>query len=275
MNNILFPTDFSDNANNALAYALELAKDTGAKLHILNSYELPYSHSGMMVSITDILKKDSEEGIEKTVKSIKENPNYANVELMTSSFLGSAINVITNYSTDNNIDLVVMGTKGASGLKEVLVGSNAQGVIQHSEVAVLAIPEEASFKAPVKIAYAADLQEIENTSIFNALLDMAKQYKSEIYIVNVADRGEELNSTEEAIEGVKLDHVFEGLSHSFYFESNENIIAGINKFAVEKDCDVVAILARKHGFFEKIFHKSVTNELAFHAKKPLFVIKEK
>jgi nucleotide-binding universal stress UspA family protein len=64
------------------------------------------------------------------------------------------------------------------------------------------------------------------------------------------------------------------MNHSIHFEKNENIVEGINNFVEKNNCDMLAVLSRKHGFIEKIFHKSISNKLTCHAELPMFVVKE-
>jgi len=272
MKNILFPTDFSENAENALWYALNLAKDSGAKLHIINSYELPYSHSGMSTSLMDLMRTDSENGLKKVLELIKTSSGFENVLIETSVLAGDVINTVDHYAKTHGIDLTVMGTKGASGLQEVLIGSTTQGVIQEVNSSVLAIPQGTEYKAPSKIAFASDLKEVKDVSQFKTYFEFCKKYNTETYIVNVVE-GDTVISALGNLEELALAKMFNDVPHSFFFEINKKVVEGINKFIEEKNCDMLAVFSREYNFIEKILHKSVTNQLVFHTKKPLFVIK--
>ena len=153
INTIFVPTDFSEDADKALKYALELARKAKAKIIVFNSYEIPYSTSGMIVSVTDVLKEDAQRGIDDTLIKIKE---WGYNDVQTEGYIksGGAIATITEQSVEKNADLIVMGTKGASGIQEVLIGSNTQGVIQNSDIPVLAIPKTSQYKEIEKIGLA-------------------------------------------------------------------------------------------------------------------------
>ncbi|HCQ30209.1 MAG TPA: hypothetical protein DIU39_07985 [Flavobacteriales bacterium] len=273
INTIFVPTDFSEDADKALKYALELARKAKAKIIVFNSYEIPYSTSGMIVSVTDVLKEDAQRGIDDTLIKIKE---WGYNDVQTEGYIksGGAIATITEQSVEKNADLIVMGTKGASGIQEVLIGSNTQGVIQNSDIPVLAIPKTSQYKEIEKITFAADYKEIDNFDTLNILKDFAKLYDAEIQILNVITKPEEKAKIQDAIEALDLEEFLLDIKHEYYYEENDDVVSGITGF-VEQNSDMVAVYARKHGFLEKIFKKSVTNQLAFHSKKPLLAIKEK
>ncbi len=270
---IFVPTDFSDNAEKALKYALEIARKAQAELVVFNSYEVPYSTSGMIVSVTDVLKEDAQRGIDDTLEKIK-SWGYNDVTVRGYIKAGGAISTVTDEAQNQNADLIVMGTKGASGIQEVLIGSNTQGVIQNSEIPVLAIPVTAEYQDLQKITFAADYKEIDNFNTLEILKDFARLYNAEIQILNIITNPEEKATIQDAIEALDLEEYLLDTKHSYYYEENDDVVEGITQF-VEQHSDMVAVYARKHGFLEKIFRKSVTNQLAFHSKKPLLAIKEK
>jgi nucleotide-binding universal stress UspA family protein len=271
---ILFvPTDFSDDADKALKYALELARKANAKVIVFNSYEIPYSTSGMIVSVADVLKEDAQRGIEDTLKKIKEW-GYSDVAVEGYIKAGGAIALISEQALEKNADLIVMGTKGASGIQEVLIGSNTQGVIQNADVPVLAVPAVAEYKEIEKITFAADYKEIDNFDTLNILKEIANLYNAEIQILNIITKAEDKTKIQDAIEALELEQFLADIKHEYFYQENDDVVNGITEF-VDKNSDMVAVYARKHGFLEKIFKKSVTNQLAFHSKKPLLAIKEK
>lgn len=272
MKKILFPTDFSDNANNALQYTLSLASEFGAEVMVLNTYELPYSHSGMIVSITDVMKKDSENGLKRTEEWIAQQSAFKNVKYETKSIMGNTVDTITDEAVAMKADLVVMGTKGASGIQEALIGSNTSGVIHESECPVLAIPEEVSFKKPSKIAFAADLERIKNKEALQMLKTLSSKFDSEIQILNIIEDDDD--PAQKAEEGTHLDDLFQGINHSFKFETSKDVADGIQKFTNENNIDILAVLSRKHNIIERVFHKSITNAMAFHTKVPLLALQE-
>lgn len=273
MRNILVPTDFSENANDALLYAIELAKEFNSTLHVVNSYKIPYSSTTITSTLKEIMKKDSIEGVEKTIEKIN-FLGFDSAKVVSKSFSGDLIQVITPYINENSIDIVVMGTKGASGIEEVLIGSTAESVVRHVPVPVLIIPSKVKFTSLNTIGLAADFQKEINKNDLQPYLNIAKQYGAKTLIINVDDKEENILSTDKAVHGIKLDHLFGDLPHTFHYEMNDDIVEGLNNFVQKFNCQMLVLLARKHNLFEKVFHKSITNSLTCHSEIPTFVIKE-
>ena len=160
MKRILFPTDYSETSRNSGKYAAEIAKRTNAELYILNVYSVtiydPNMPAELLMSATEQAEKTSKEELEK-VKS--EFGGDLNIQLVSKQ--GLVVDEIINFVQENDIDMVVMGTTGASGILEKIFGSNTSSVIEKTPKPVLAIPDEAKYRGISSIVYATDLQESE------------------------------------------------------------------------------------------------------------------
>lgn len=276
MKNILFPTDFSENANNALKFAILIAKKFKANLHIVNAYQMPYATSAPMTrKLLDTLRESSEKELNQFKNQILENKSNEELNIIAKAIAGDVINVVDDYSNEKDVDLVVMGTKGASGVKEMLIGSNAEEVVKHSDKPVLIVPEKAHSTSITKIAFAADFHRIEDKRLFNPYLSFVKQFQAETMLVNIEQDENNIYSSRKTYHATNLDKIFADVNHSFHFEVNQDVVSGINKFIEQNKCDMLAVFSRKHNMFEKIFHKSITNMLTCHTELPMFVIKER
>jgi nucleotide-binding universal stress UspA family protein len=275
MKKILFPTDFSENAAKAMQYALLLTKELHADLILLNTYQVPAGGNTSIKSmhLIEILKSDSEEGLQKVLNEIRAQKDFDAINIETVAKQGDLVQLINEMSAEFKFDLVVMGTKGATGAKEVLVGSNTAAVVKRAACPVLVIPEKANYKKPQKFTFAYDLKPIKEISWFNLFKTLVKQLNAEIAILNVGLE-EVPASTDEAVAGIKLNHLLEGVNHNFYFVKNENVSEGIENYIKEKGTDCLVMIARKHSFLEKKFHKSITKKMAYHVDVPLLVLKE-
>lgn len=274
MKNILFPTDFSKNANHALTYALKIAKDFDANLHIINTYLLPYSQAVPTTQkLLTALKKSSITELTDYIKKIKSDVNYKDLKITVDAFEGNLINVVTDLEAEINYDLIVLGTKGASGIKEILIGSNAEQVVYHAKASVFVIPENASNFSFNNLALAVDLKEIKDTAIVNSYLALCKKYDSKIQLITVNLK--ETLSDEEEDEKAKLISLFSNFNPSFHLINQVDVLEGLNNFIESNNLSALAVLSRKHSFIENIFHKSITDKLTCRFKIPIFVIKEK
>ena len=149
---ILFPTDFSDNARAALPYACAFAEQFGAELHILNvMYEMAQvvPETGTFfttpVSNIDEVRESTERALAKLPGP--EGKNVANV--VRATVPGTPFLEIIRYAKEHDVDLIVMGTHGRSGLAHVLLGSVAERVVRKAPCPVLSVrPEGHKFVMP-------------------------------------------------------------------------------------------------------------------------------
>nr|MBA3901125.1 universal stress protein [Bacteroidota bacterium] len=253
MNNILFPTDFSKNAKHALGFALELAKKNNAKILLFNAYQLPYNRADMMVSVMGILKEDSEAGLKDTVDQIKQNPLYAGIEIEVLSRVGDVVSTVTEIVKEKEIDLIVMGTKGESGLLETIIGSNTSSVIKNVNCPILAVPEKANYVIPKKMAFAYDLKEVENPKDLRFFGDFARSFDAQVQIYCIIPEPEK-EAMEKPEASLRMNEFFHGLNTEIYFSVNGDIIEGIRDLIEENDPDWMVMVAKKYRLFESLFH---------------------
>jgi len=138
---ILIPTDFSAVANNALSYAIDLAKKTGAQIHVLHVKHVPVMDASFPAETYQIyldeIDKAAKMGMEELEKNILKT---SGVKYDLQTVMGFVHDELQHFVKRHDIDLIVMGTTGASGLQEIFIGSNAASVVSKSEVPVMVIP---------------------------------------------------------------------------------------------------------------------------------------
>ena len=151
MKNILLPTDFSENSWNAIAYALQLFKNDTCMFHLLNTYtptifQYDYTNTGTAQhELADVMRENSEEKLEALVNKIKQAYNNPKHSFATMSAFNTLISELAELHEGHVMDMIIMGTQGASGLKEILFGSNTIHVIKNSKCPVIAVPSNFSF----------------------------------------------------------------------------------------------------------------------------------
>jgi nucleotide-binding universal stress UspA family protein len=274
MKHILFPTDFSKNANHALQYALRISKDFNATLHIINAYQLPYNQTiPSTYKLLDALKESSTHELIKCVNNIKSNPDYKALKVKHYAILGNLVNVVADIEKDISFDLIVLGTKGVSGIKEVLIGSNAEQIVYHANTSVFVIPDNAPEFSFVKAVFAADFKPIKDSSVFSTYLTMCKKYQTENQVIHFVSSE---NKPDDTLKETKyLNTLFSTIKHTFYTEIANDILKGISQFVEKNNHSLLVVFSRKYSFIETIFHKSITDKLTCRSKLPIFVIKEK
>ncbi|MBI1316236.1 hypothetical protein GC167_05175 [bacterium] len=268
MKTILVPTDFSANADKALDFALDIAPKMGAKLHIFNAFDLPYSQNVMTTSLLDALRESSEAGLKELAKRIEGR----GVVFVTESKLGNPISVSRELVRREKVDLLILGTRGASGIEEVLIGSNAAAILHAVDCPVLAIPSHSKPEPIQDIAFATDGNTKGETLALPRLKMLAEVFGARIHILHVFDpESTELSVINEAHYRKQL----EGVDLLFALvEKNKSIEKSILEYAENNNIDVLALLARRYGFLQSLFHNSLTSRIAYHSRLPFLTLHE-
>ncbi len=270
MKTILIPTDFSKNSDNAVHFALELNKKLKAKALLFHSYVVPAFASDMPVVIPsdDELKTIAQKGM----KNLKEKlqAEYPGMEIETMILDGYAEDEIVAATADKKTDLVIMGTQGASGLREVLIGSITAAVMEDTACPVLAIPENAAFKGLHKMVFATNYAENDFENIEN-VIDIARKFDAEVILLHISngdlDTAYEFAAIETFKERIKEDSKYEKVS--FKLLESRDVIDGLNFYLDEVRADMLAMSMHHRTFFQKIFNRSKTKRMAFHTHIPL------
>ena len=268
MKKILVPTDFSHCSMNALGYAVDIANQFGCKITLLHTYKM-YSTSGMFVSVEKYIEKDAAENLLQLINKIE--PKLRNGASIESRLVqGDAIPIIADLADKYRYDLVIMGTKGANGLKEVFMGSITNGVINAADTPVLAVPEDFDYQPIDRIVFAVDDNMISHPGVTTALVKLVKGFGAKLDIFH--------QSSKMASDGVdpSIDMYLDGITPSFHYElNNENLIESLYKFVDEYSAGLLCMVRRKRGFIEQVFHTSATAKTVYHAPVPLLILKDK
>jgi nucleotide-binding universal stress UspA family protein len=268
MKKILFPTDFSKNANRALSYARALCLTLDAQLILFHSCraEAIAFHSG----------EDADEGAIIRNARLQLN-NYQLLNFPTDTIkvtpvveYGLAVDTIVDFATKSGVDLIVMGTKGASGLDDVLLGSNTAAVMQRAKCPVLAVPEATEFH-PIKVlAFATDYRETDTNAI-KSLSSIAELFDAKLLIVHISDVLVPDNF-EHALFEVFKDEIRQKIGYKnieFDVLKGSNPVKVLNEFIKDRSVSFIAVSTRRKNLFTRLFDKSFTKQLAYHSLVPV------
>ncbi|MDB4655708.1 universal stress protein [Flavobacteriales bacterium] len=137
----------------------------------------------------------------------------------------------------------------------------------------MAVPEGANLSIPKNILFASDNQGFSDSGVITPLTDLALKYQSHIHLMNVLDE-DEMTTVDEAVEGLRIDHILDRIEHTFHFENAKDKAEAIEEYLNTHDIDLLAVVPRKNNFFDSIFHKSVSRKLALHTKVPLLAMRD-
>jgi len=276
MKKILFPTDFSDAANHAFIYALQVAKKLGAQIITLHVYQLP-DIKALHLPVTlkevyDSLKVEVFENYRDEVpflRKIAEENGYGDVPMTHSLEEGESIPGILKAAQSTGADMIVMGTKGAGWLKEIFIGSVAGEVLENAPCPVLAVPIEATFDGTInKIAVTTDFTE-EDCKTLNKVLEWAQQFDAVVYCVHV-----DTSHTEGIVRNMEKFKEKMGITHGIeYVVLNEfDLEKSISQFIESHQIDILAMLTHKRSFFEELFNYSHAKAMSYHTNIPILSI---
>ncbi len=278
MKHILLPTDFSDNALNAIHCALKIYKEVRCSFYILNAYTLSASNlmdrssAGRLGTIYEAVEEASERGLKELVDNLRTKTNDSNHTFYTISKPDQPLGAIKEVVAQNEIDLIVMGTKGATGAKKVFFGSNTVQVITAVNTCpVLAVPGSYTFQGLKKLMFPTDFTRPFSKEELYGLIELAKLWQPNIRIFHLT---KDIPLTEEQINNKKiLKEFFVGLDYSFYNGIvDDTITDSIQKFVAEKQADMVALLYYKRTLFKRLTEKDIIKKVGFETKVPLLVL---
>ncbi|MEO8148900.1 MAG: universal stress protein [Bacteroidia bacterium] len=274
MKTILFPTDFSNSAVNALNYAIGICEALKAKLILFNSVSIPaiVTQPSMNMNMEEQLIGVAKEDILLIKNTLIANNKDIDIECFVN--YGEAINNIISLAAERHADIIIMGTKGASGLKEVFLGTNTAAVLEKAPCPVLVIPEKVKFKNINKIVFATDLKDNDFHTIA-ALTEIALSYNAEILVVHISEFMQtddyEKKMQEWFENGLKESAEIQYKNISFHHLIGGNIDWELERFIEENDIDLLSLSMRKRTVFTKLFSPSLTKKMAYHASVPLMV----
>lgn len=273
LKNILVPIDFSECAKNALKNAIQLAKIADAKLVLLNAFHVPVPHSPVgTATIVQTLAHEVEEVVKQDFNALEKSvPELRDIRYQCVIKHGFAVEQILLARKAYEIDLIVMGTLGATGVDEVFLGSNANQVIKKSKIPVLAIPGKASIRGVKKIVLASDYDPVDSYEKLRPIKMITELLNAELHILHISN--ERYITNESSFEARSLERALRGVKRSYHYLTHQSFEGGLFNYIEENNIDMVAMLPREHSLLERILKSSHTRKIAFHSKIPLLTIK--
>jgi len=275
MKRILLPTDFSDNSIEAIKYALTVFRDMECTFFLLHTYTPPiyqtahiYGSPGQL-SLGDAIQEKSLTQIEKLKAKLENQYNNTNHTFNVHTAFNTLVSEVMETVATEKIDMIVMGTTGATGAKEILFGSNAVHIIKKSNCPVLVVPPNFEYEAPKEILFPTDYEITYQKNQFDPLLALLKLHKSRINVLHVRT-GYDLNK-DQTNHKKQLENLL-GNSCLFHEMKEDEIINAINTFQLKTRINLLVMVQNKHTFFERLFIAPVIKKIGLHITVPFMVI---
>ncbi|MCW5515774.1 universal stress protein [Muriicola sp. Z0-33] len=282
MKNILFPTDFSENAWNALKYAQRLFSKTKCNFYILHVSDyidyptVSISLEGNKDVETQELMVPSKKQLNALLHKVESSNAIKKHKYFGIHEHGFFLESIKKHLEEKKIDLIVMGTKGVTGLRQRIIGSNTGDVITKVKCNALIIPLGIQYAEPKEVAFPTDYNIFYSHNILEALSDMLHLGEGKIRVMNVSRIGRELSNVQEKNKEYLLDYLNESFPgrNSFHTITNRNVNAAIQCFIESRDIDMIIMVAKNLNFIQQVLFDSLVEKISFHSSVPFFVIHE-
>lgn len=274
MKKVLVPTDFSEQARNALKVANQIAHKSGCEIILMTVIEPTKSFSSVsdVAQIGDDIEQQYVhylvENAEGRMKKLVNEIEFANTNCSTRVEIGNIYKAISEMVLKENVDLVVMGTQGASGLDEILIGSNTEKIVRTAACPVLTVranPED--FKAE-NMVFATSLKEEQLPSL-HKLQAFQKIFNAHIHLLHIItpstfNTTREINQRKENfVEKAKLEN------YTFHVYSEANEEAGVLHFSEDFGADMIAVATHQRKGWRHFFSGSIAENIVNHAKQPV------
>ncbi len=273
MKKILVPTDFSQQAEYALKVAAQLAKKHDSEVHMLHMVELPmhqiiatsnYSELPEAVFFMKIAHQKFEEATDKDYLD--------DLDLFENIKFNETPDGVSNYCDENDIDLIVMGSHGSSGIKEMFIGSNTEKVVRTSRVPVLVIKNDHKEFTVSDFVFASDFKK-DNKGTYDQAVKIAKIWGSKLHLLLVNTAGNFITT----VEAEKAMNDFIKDTHykkrSFNVFNDVTVEKGILNFSKTINADLIGICTHGRQGIAHFFNGSISEDLVNHANRPVITFK--
>ncbi|NBW36878.1 MAG: universal stress protein [Cytophagia bacterium] len=273
MKTILVPCDFSKQAVNAFRFALDIARQSGGEVHLTHVIELPVMHDSVLMPVMSFeevllkeLKDKSQVEFAKLVKKYAEPKD----KVKTATQFGAPSRMILSYIEENKIDLVLMGTKGATGVKEFVIGSNAEKVVRNSPVPVIAIKNYPKLNSIKDIVLPNTLHTEIQEDLLMKIKAMQNFFKATLHIVwiNTPSNFTRDITTHQRLQDFAKRFLFKNYTIHVFNDLYEE--DGIINFAHSIKADMIAMGTHGRKGLAHILSGSVAEDVVNHIDIPIW-----
>jgi len=269
MKTILFPTDFSMNSIHAIRYGLELFKNEKVDYILLNAYTDPSVGATMTYVWEDYMQDISQKMLASLLEKLQDDYGYEGLEAECVSQYGDLPGALTGVLKEKEVDLIIMGASGASSPNISIFGSNAYATMQRANCPVLTVPLQSTIKAPFRIGLASESKLIGDEAVLAPLREIADLHSSWVMGVNVNEQNISRTLTDEE------ESFFDDTPDIQYIDlSDASPLIGIETAIGRYRIEMLAIIIKKRTLLDRIFHKSVSKQIAKDVAIPILTLHE-
>lgn len=276
MRRILVPTDFSDQARNAFEVAVAIARQTGAAIKLLHVVEMPYSYTNFSVTgdlvggngMEQVYMMKLLENTQHRMADLERSVEHEGVEVVQEVDADNVIRKIRRVISDDKVDLVVMGSKGASGMDEFLIGSNTEKVVRTAECPVLTVKGRVNNFQIRNIVLPSDFKReigtaVEKFKYFQQLFDATLH----LVYINTPGAFESTANLRTRMQKAAERYGLQNFTINVYNDTIEE--DGILHFAEETGADLVMMATHGRTGLAHLLSGSIAEDLVNHSDIPV------
>ncbi len=272
MKKILVPCDFSTPARHAFRSALSVAARSGGEVHVLHVIELPVLHDAVLMPVLSLEESLFQELEEKSktefAKLIEENTE--NIPLYTKVVFGETSRMILDYAASQSVDLIIMGTRGASGIREVLIGSNTEKIVRHSSVPVLVVRNAIDVASIRDIVFPNTLDTTDQEGLVMKVKALQNFFGAKLHIVwiNTPANFAPDTTTRVRLQEFAARYMLQNFTINIFNDLYEE--TGIINFSHDVKANMLAMGTHGRKGLAHFFAGSVTEDVVNHADLPIW-----
>lgn len=263
MKNILVPVSSTENGINNLKYAIHFATMSGAKVYLINLYK-EFSKIGKLTKVNQLLIEENEEQLKKVLNQV----DTKSVDVIARPIKGNPFDGIARVSKQLNIDLIIISPQSIDIEDEHYLGKTTSKIIKQTEIPLLIIPRDYLFRKFKTILLAFKDGHFDKDKIFTPLKNISQLFSADLNLLQVITPG--YSETDKEIDTELL-----AMKSKLTQTHNATIFQGILEHFQSHNPDLLCVIRRKRGFFQKFKEKNVIYKREFHTSKPLLVLSGK
>ncbi|WP_299249670.1 universal stress protein [uncultured Aquimarina sp.] len=276
MRKILIPTDFSENTMNAIRYAVELFKYEKSEFLIFHAYaDEVYDHNTLVSRIIleelkkEVHKKSDEEltKILSVLHKVSPNPRH---EYKTLSVFGTLVDEANDLVDQENIDILIMATRGQTDDRKITFGSNTLQVLKYVKCPVLAIPINCTYTQPKNILFPTDYMLPYKRRELKLLSTLTKSFRSSINFLHIS-KYKKLSLRQEDNKAF-LKECLPDVDLSFHTTDETDITTAVNQYVEKNDINLLVMINSRHSYLECVLYQSTIDKIGLHIKIPFLTM---
>lgn len=261
MKSILVPLGDSEKAICTLQYAIDFASLVKAKIYVIQVFGTT-KVAGVLKNIDEVLEKDSEEELAHVLASVDKK----GIEIVAKPIKGQVVDSINRIATQLKVDLIIASAKNSAADSSIYVGKITGGLVKQTELPILIIPKGYKFKAIKNVLLSIRSGVIRQSKVLDPLEKIVKIFNTKVNLLHVI-------TPHNTVEDDLLHKDFETISNSIVNSENATVFQGVLEHLIEVNPDMICVIRRKRGFFNKLWEQNHIKKIDFESRIPLLVLK--